>query len=100
MNFVFLVYLRNSLIIKTSNGQAENFIIYMNNCNLSARIITKQIKKIYITKNRSWINKIILLINPSNIRYLNEIKGIDTLSKLRSGTNSLNVITITLYFII
>ncbi len=47
-------------LLKSSNGQANNFIIDITNCKIERRIIINQIKKIYSTRNRSWINVIIV----------------------------------------
>ena len=47
-------------LLKSSKGQANNFVIDITNCKINKRIIIKQIKKIYSTKNRYLINIIIV----------------------------------------
>ncbi len=50
-------------LIKSSKGQSNNFIIDITSSKLDRENILVQIKKIYSTKNRDWINKIIVFDN-------------------------------------
>ena len=50
-------------ILKSAKGQANNFILDITECKLDRSNIINQIEKIYITKNRQWIDKIIVFDN-------------------------------------
>ena len=48
-------------VLKVSKKQSSNFILDVTNCKLERENIIKQVEKIYSTKGREWINKIIIL---------------------------------------
>ena len=50
-------------ILKCTKNQSSNFILDVTNCNLDRRNILNQVKKIYKTKGREWIDKIIIFDN-------------------------------------
>ncbi len=50
-------------LIKSSKGQSNNFIISITSSKLDRENILVQIQKIYSTKNRDWIDKIIVFDN-------------------------------------
>ena len=47
-------------IIKPCKGQSNNFIIDISHCPLDIDNIIDQVKRIYITKGREWINVIVI----------------------------------------
>ena len=50
-------------VIKKAKGQTENIILDVSSNKLERNIIVNQVKKLYITKGREWLNKIIILDN-------------------------------------
>lgn len=50
-------------ILKTTKLQSNNFILDVTKCKLDIDNILEQVKKIYSTKNRGWIDKILILDN-------------------------------------
>lgn len=50
-------------ILKNTKGQSNNFVLDITNSLLDRENILEQVKKIYSTKNRGWIDKIIILDN-------------------------------------
>ena len=55
-------------ILKDTKGQSNNFILDITNSLLDRENILEQVKKIYSTKNRGWIDKIIILDNDIMIK--------------------------------
>lgn len=55
-------------ILKITKKQAKNFILDITKCKLNNDNIIEQIKKIYIAKNREWIDKIIIFNNNQLIK--------------------------------
>lgn len=54
--------------LKMSKGQANNFILDITEARLSRKNILQQVEKIYSTKNRGWIDKIIIFDNDKLIK--------------------------------
>ena len=50
-------------VIKNSKNQTENIILDISSNKIGQEIIINQVKKIYSTKGREWINKIIVVDN-------------------------------------
>lgn len=55
-------------IIKTAKNQTDNIILDITNTKLSKNNILKQVKKIYSTKGRNWVNKIMIIKNNELIK--------------------------------
>lgn len=68
-------------ILKNAKKQANNFILDITKCKLNKNNIIEQAKKIYITKNREWIDKIIIFDNNKPMKIYKRKKEVDTLSK-------------------
>lgn len=75
--------------LKASKDQSNNFILDITTCKLDRKNIIKQVEKIYSTKNREWIDKIIIFDNDKLLRvYERNKKEVDTLSKSGVGPTS------------
>jgi len=60
-------------IIKTAKNQTDNIILDITNTNLPKNNILKQIKKIYKTTGRSWVDTIIVIKNYKLIKIFERI---------------------------
>lgn len=61
-------------ILKDTKGQSNNFVLDITNSLLDSKNILEQVKKIYSTKNRGWIDKIIILDNDIVIKVFQQNK--------------------------
>ena len=68
-------------VLKSAKSQANNFIIDITNCKIDKDNILEQVKNIYSTKNREWIDKIIIFKGTKLLKVYKRKKEIDTLSK-------------------
>lgn len=55
-------------LLKESKGQSNNFILDISESKLDRKNIISQIEKLYSTKNRDWIDKIIVFDNDELIK--------------------------------
>lgn len=61
-------------IIKTAKGQANNFILDVSKTYIKRTLIQKQIEKLFISKEREWIDKVILIDRNINLKIYSRIK--------------------------
>lgn len=61
-------------LLKESKGQSNNFILDITHSALDRENIIKQIEKIYSTKNRDWIDKIIIFDHDKLVRVYKKSK--------------------------
>ena len=50
-------------VLKVTKKQSSNFILDITNCKLERENIIKQVEKIYSTRGREWIDKIMIFDN-------------------------------------
>lgn len=77
-------------IIKTAKGQSCNFILDITNTKIARQLIIKQVKRIYDTRGREWVDKIIIIDNYQLIKIYTRKKKPSPLQSGVGKASSLN----------